>query len=74
MIFLLDNAPYHHKQDIPSLTRLTKAKLVELADEIMSGHSNQDLLLSLSKEIDKKRYEFLRTNKNRELIVASRGA
>ena len=74
MILILDNAPYHHKRGIPSLTGLSKAKLVELAKESMSGHANQDLLLPFLEETHKKRWEFSNTVEGSQLMVVSRGA
>ena len=72
MILILDNAPYHHKRGIPSLTGLGKKPLIDLIADLISNR-DQHLLLPFSEDTHKKRWAFSKTEEGRRLIVVSRG-
>ena len=56
MILILDNAPYHHMQGIPSLTSMTKDKLVSLMEKVIP--TDAQIMLPCDEDLNKQRFTY----------------
>ena len=68
MILILDNAPYHHRRDIPVLTGKTKAATMDVIASYADGVPDAPFLLSLC-STKPKRIVFAAPEEGRRLIV-----